>query len=86
MIEDKIEEILIKNNDWNADEEEVEISGVEFSRETMNKVIKDISTLIQKERKDAVEGFAEWLAFNPEVNYNKSIVLLKREYLESEGK
>lgn len=45
-INKNIEEILIRNNDWNADDEEVEISGVEFSRETMNDVINDLTDYI----------------------------------------
>jgi hypothetical protein len=45
-MKEKIEEILIRNNDWNADDEEVEISGVEFSRETMNDVIDELTDYI----------------------------------------
>lgn len=60
MNKEEIEEILVRNNDWNADEEEVEISGVEFSRETMDVVIKELSTLIQESNREAVRGFAKW--------------------------
>jgi len=55
-MKEKIEEILLRNNNWKADEDEVEIFGVEFSRETMDKVINELSTLIQQEREEAVKN------------------------------
>ncbi len=58
-MKDKIEEILLRNNNWKADEDEVEIFGVEFSRETMDKVIKELSTLIQAEREEAIKDLGE---------------------------
>jgi len=72
-MKEKIEEILLRNNNWKADEDEVEIFGVEFSRETMDKVINELSTLIQQEREEAVRGFAEYLdnEVNPHLTEKK---------------
>lgn len=48
-------------------------------------IADEIITLIQKERKDAIEGFAKWI--RPNCDYDLGdFEGYAKEYLESEGK
>jgi len=76
-MKDKIEKIL--REVW-EDNMSFESEG---SEETIKNAINQLSTLIQEERKDAVEGFVDFMERRKRSDF--FINELIKEYLESEG-
>jgi hypothetical protein len=91
MNKEKIKEILLHLDSYFE-----QAMGTEVTREdcvNLRKELSDlISTLIQAERKDAVEGFADWLdnvlmtQMRKPYIYGEQLKSAVETYLESEGK
>ena len=62
-LKDEIEGILLKHNEWNAYDDEIEegFASVEYHREALAKVIKDLTSLIEQEKERAVMGFIDYM-------------------------
>ncbi len=89
-MKEKIEEIVSKSDIWYYYSDSDSNIGFERQQEAKNFLVNDLSTLIQEERKDAVEGFVEYLKLERKIFYAEPTLfaLLEKasaEYLESEG-
>jgi hypothetical protein len=82
-MKEKIEEIVNKKLAYCPVEGNSDIYRVHRYR--VEELKGEISTLIQEERKDAIEGFAKWI--RPNCDYDLGdFEGYAKEYLESEGK